>query len=52
MAALKAERNAQSEQHRENMKVLEGQNKTLENQHTALMELIRRTSGTPAQEDG
>ena len=45
MEALKAQREAQSEQHRETMKVLEGQN-------NALMELIRRTSGTPAQGDG
>ena len=37
MAALSAQREAQSEQHRETMKALE-------NQNTAMMELIRRTS--------
>ena len=52
MAAINAQREAQSEQHRETMKVLEGQSKALDNQQTAMMELIRRTSGTPAQEDG
>ncbi len=52
MAAINAQREAQSEQHQETMKVLEGQNKALDNQQTAMMELIRRTSGTPAQEDG
>ena len=49
MEALKAQREAQSEQHRETMKALEGQNKALENQREAMMELIRRTS---AQGDG
>ena len=55
MAALNAQREAQTEQHRETMaalenrhretmKTLEGQNKALENQHKAMMELIRRTS--------
>ena len=59
MAAINAQREAQKEQHQETMaahqetmKVLEGQNKALDNQQTAMMELIRRTSGTPAQEDG
>ena len=37
MAALNAQREAQSEQHRETMKALE-------NQNSAMMELIRRTS--------
>ena len=45
MAALKVECDAQSEQHRETMKALESQN-------NAMMELIRRISGAPAQEDG
>ena len=36
---------AMERQHRENMAAIEGQN-------NAMMELIRRTSGTPAQEDG
>ena len=59
MAAINAQREAQKEQHQETMaahqetmKVLEGQNKALDNQQTAMMELIRRTSGAPAQEDG
>ncbi len=52
MEALKAQREAQSEQHRETMKALEGQNKALDNQQTALMELIRRTSAPSAQRDG
>ena len=59
MAAINTQREAQKEQHQETMaahqetmKALEGQNKALENQHEAMMELIRRTSGTPAQEDG
>lgn len=45
IVVLQAQREAHSEQHRETMKALEGQN-------NALMELIRRTSGTPAQRDG
>ena len=52
MAALYAQREAQSEQHRETMKALEGQHKALENQSEALRELIRRTSAPSAQEDG
>ena len=59
MAAINAQREAQKEQHQETMaahqetmKVLEGQNKALDNQQMAMMELIRRTSGAPAQEDG
>ena len=52
MASLNAQREAQSEQHRETMKALEGQHKALENQSEALRELIRRTSAPSVQEDG
>ena len=48
--------NRRAEQHRKNMEAIEGRHretmKGLEGQQSALMELIRRTSATSAQEDG
>lgn len=45
MAALSAQREAQSEQHREAMAQHRETMKALENQNSAMMELIRRTAG-------
>ena len=48
MASLQTQREAQSEQHKETMKVMERRHqetmKALEGQNNAMMELIRRTS--------
>ena len=62
MAALKAERETQSEQHRETMTgierrhreamaALEGQREAQNTQRESLRELIRRTSAPPAAKD-